>query len=168
MYPQSDMVSILKSIPWFLDLKSEILARLSRICCIREVCAGEELFVEGGKDDYLYIVMEGQFSLDILVPNCGRMQVYTADLLDIVGWSSLTPVVRQRTSSARAVVDTKVLAIDAPGLLQLCNEDDHLGYMVMRRIANTTASRLLNTRIQLLTRLARYTNRPELPQPDFE
>jgi hypothetical protein len=39
-------------------------------------------------------------------------------------------------------------------LRQFCEEDHELGYIVMRRMANVVASRLLMTRLQLLDMFA--------------
>jgi CRP-like cAMP-binding protein len=168
MYPQTNLVPTLQSIPWFVDLIPETLIKLSRISSIHQVSSGTTLFVEGGSIDYLFVILDGQFSVDIKMPNTGCVPMYLADPLDIIGWSAMTSVVRHRTCSARATVDSRVLAIDGPGLQSLCNEDYHLGYIVMRRIANVAASRLLSNRVKLLTRIGKLTRKPVLPQPDFE
>jgi CRP-like cAMP-binding protein len=74
--------------------------------------------------------------------------------MDVVGWSSVTPVVRRRTAGAQAVLPSSLVRLDAKGLRQLCDEDFELGYIVMRRMANVVASRLLTTRLQLLDMFA--------------
>ena len=78
------------------------------------------------------------------------MRIYTAEPMDIVGWSSITPVVRQRTAAARAVLPSRLVRMLAVELYKLCDEDHDLGYVVMRRLSNVIASRLLTTRLQLL------------------
>ena len=78
------------------------------------------------------------------------MRFYTADAWEVVGWSSVTPSVRQRTASATAVTDCLLGGTDAEKLRQLCDQDHDFGYLVMRRIANIVASRLMTTRLQLL------------------
>ena len=70
--------------------------------------------------------------------------------MDEVGWSSVTPVVRRRTAGARAVLPSCLLKIDAVKLRQFTEEDCYLGYLIMRRMTNVIASRLLTTRLQLL------------------
>ncbi|MCI0521073.1 MAG: Crp/Fnr family transcriptional regulator [Chloroflexi bacterium] len=145
-----EITAAFQTIPWFQEITPEHFDKLCEISCLREVEPGEELFREGDKEDYLYIVLEGRVAIEIYVPARGRMRIYTAEALDIVGWSSATPVVRQRTASARAVLPSRLIAMDAQKLRQLCEEDYHLGYVVMRRLANVVASRLLVTRLQLL------------------
>ena len=82
------------------------------------------------------------------------MRIYTAEAMDIIGWSSITPVVRQRTAGARAVLPSRLVRMQATALYKLCDEDHDLGYVVMRRLSNVVASRLLTTRLQLLDMFA--------------
>ena len=81
----------------------------------------------------------------------------TAEPFDSIGWSSVTPIIRQRTASARAVVNSCLLAVESNKLRQLCEEDHELGYTVMRHLANVIAARLLVTRLQLLAQLSNPT-----------
>jgi CRP/FNR family transcriptional regulator, cyclic AMP receptor protein len=150
MLYQADLMSILQTIPWFLELKGDSLQRLVAIAELRQVGVDCDLFREGEKVDFLYVILEGQIAIEIFVPSRGRVRIFTAEPLDVIGWSSLTPVVRQRTASARALKPSRVLAFHAGALRRLCDEDHDLGYVIMRRIANVTASRLLTTRLQLL------------------
>lgn len=149
-----ELTAALQSIPWFQELESRHFESMSSIAQLKKVEAGEELFREGDKEDYLYIVLEGRIAIDMFVPGRGRQRIYTAEPMDVIGWSSVTPVVRQRTASARAVLPGRVVCLDAPKLRQLCDQDHDLGYVVMRRLANVVASRLLVSRLQLLDMFA--------------
>lgn len=150
----TELTAALQSIPWFQEIRPEHFDRLCGIAALREVEAGEELFREGDKEDYLYVVLEGRVAVEIFVPGRGRMRIYTAEPMDVVGWSSVTPVIRQRTASATAVLPGRLIAFDAKKLRTLSDEDHELGYVVMRRMANVVASRLLVTRLQLLDMFA--------------
>lgn len=158
MDTKTDVVAVMQSIPWFQELSAANFERLSQVTHIREASAGEELFREGDKEDYLYLVLNGRIALEIYIPAHGRVRIYTAEPLDIIGWSSVTPTIRQRTAAARAVVPSRLLAFDAEGLRKACDEDHDLGYAVMRRLANVVASRLLVTRLQLLDMFASPTS----------
>ena len=102
----------------------------------------------------MYIVIEGRVALDIFIPHRGKVRIYTVEPWDVFGWSSVTPTIHQRTAGAMAVIDGLVVCIDAVKLRQACDEDHDLGYVVMRRLANIVASRLLVTRLQLLDMFA--------------
>ncbi len=144
----------LQKISWFRELEPKHLKKIAAISHLRKVRADEVLFREGDSEDNLYIVVEGRIALNIFVPHRGKVRIYTAEPLDVFGWSSVTPSVRQRTAGATAVIDSLVIGINAEKLRQACDEDHDLGYVVMRRLANIVASRLLVTRLQLLDMFA--------------
>jgi len=160
MFRQVDIASTLQNIPWFLELKPYQLERLSRVAQFRQVSACEELFHEGEREDFLYILLEGQIAIAIKVPTRGFAHIFTAEPLDILGWSSLTPIVRQRTATAKALLPCRLLAFDGEALRHLCEEDHDIGYIIMRRVANVVASRLLTTRLQLFDILVEKSKYP--------
>ena len=159
MDSKEEVITVLKKIPWFRELEPRHLDKITEISSLRRVKAGEVFFREGDQEDYLYIVIEGRVALDIFVPHRGKVRFYTADPWEVFGWSSVTPNIHQRTAGAVAVKDSLVVSIDAVKLRQACEEDHDLGYLVMRRLANIVASRLLVTRLQLLDMFAK----PESP-----
>lgn len=150
MEKDQSLKQIFLAIPWFQQLSDDHLDLLNQISHLLEVPQGKDLFKEGDKEDFLYIVVNGRIGIEIFAPGKGRITIYTAEPTEIVGWSSVTPVVRQRTASARAVLDSRLIAMDAQALRQLCEDDCGLGCIIMRRIANVVAARLLVTRLQLL------------------
>ena len=150
MADSDDVMAELNRIPWFKELQPRHVRKLASITTLRQVKAGEVLFREGDKEDYVYIVIDGRVALDLFVPHRGKVRFYTAEQWEIFGWSGVTPTVRQRTAGATAVVDSRVARTSAEDIRQACDEDHDLGYEVMRRLANVVAARLLVTRLQLL------------------
>lgn len=149
MEEKSELVSVLQAIPWFQELAPDHFEKLIGIShlCLWE--ADQVLFREGEDEDYMFVVVEGRVAIEMTVPGRGKVRVFTAEPMDIVGWSSVTPVVRQRTASARAVLPSRLVCMNAKKLRALCDSDHDLGYVVMRRLANVVASRLMITRLQL-------------------
>jgi len=154
MTNQQELIDALQAIPWFHSFKTEHFQKLVSIAHLCRFEAGQEIFHEGSKEDFLYVVIEGRVAIEITIPGRGRVRILTAEAMDEVGWSSVTPVVRQRTAGARAVLPSRLAAFDAEALRKLCDEDYELGYLVMRRLANVVAGRLLTTRLQLLDMFA--------------
>lgn len=154
MNQSQELISALQSIPWFQELAPALFDKIAAISTLVSYEAGQELFREGDREGNLYIVLEGRVAIDMYVPGQGRIRIYTAEILDVVGWSSITPIVRQRTASARAVLPSLLVKIDSTRLNQLCQEDHDLGYVVMKRMVNVIASRLLTTRLQMLDMFA--------------
>jgi CRP-like cAMP-binding protein len=154
MKPPANLVQTLSHLPWFSDLGPCQLERLACIASLQRLDAGDILFKEGEREDSLYVLLDGQILLEIEVPTRGRVAFYTAEMLDIIGWSSMTPIARQRTAQARATKNCLLLGFNSKLLGQLCEEDHEIGYLVMRRVANVVANRLLTTRLCLLDMIA--------------
>jgi CRP-like cAMP-binding protein len=154
MTDQQELIKVMQAIPWFQAMNTEHFNKMVNISKILSYEAGQSIFHEGDKEDNLDIVLEGRVAIEISIPGRGRIRILTVDPMEVFGWSSVTPVVRQRTAGARAVLPSRVLAIDANNLRRLCDEDNALGYYVMRRLANVVAGRLLTTRLQLLDMFA--------------
>ena len=154
MYPQDEYSKTLRRIPWFADLTQEQIDRLATITSLHHLEAGDILFREGDREDMLYILLEGQVNLQVEVPTRGQVTVFTAELLDVLGWSSLTPIVRQRTASAYASQASTLVSFNSKLLQQMCDEDHELGYVIMKRLANVVANRLLTTRLCMLDMLS--------------
>jgi len=160
MCPMEEVVAGFQEIPWFNELKPEYIEKIAAISHLRHFKAGEVFFHEGDKQDFFYVVLEGRVSLDMFIPHRGKVRFYTAEQWDTFGWSSVTPTIHQRTAGAVAVVAGTVIGTDAEKLRQLCDLDHDLGYLVMSRLANVVASRLIVTRLQLLDMFAEPTEMP--------
>ena len=154
MHSQSELQKYLQLIPWFLELDSASIGDLVEIASLHDLEPGEVLFNEGDREDCIYILLEGQVILETEVPTRGMIPFYTAETLDVIGWSSMTPIVRQRTASARVTQRSLLLGFQSELLEQLCSENHHIGYVMMRRIANVVANRLLTTRVLLMDMIA--------------
>lgn len=158
MYKPADIIQTLRSIPYLLDCKPAHFTKLAAIASFRTLAIGESLFHEGEKVEALYILLEGQLSVDMFVPTQGRVKIFDAEPYDMIGWSVMTPIIRQRTGSVQAVKTSRLIAFDGDALHEMCEEDHDLGYIILRRVANTAASRLLTTRLQLLDIILQTTH----------
>ncbi|MCB2202700.1 Crp/Fnr family transcriptional regulator [bacterium] len=158
MLNQADITNAIKSIPWFFELKPESVHRLMSIAKIRSFDRGEVIFSEGEQHPFLYVVIEGKVGLESFIPGKGTQPIFTAESLDVIGWSSMTPVVRQKTSTARALEPVTMLAFGAENLMELCETDCDLGFIIMRRLSNVVASRFLTHRLHLLELISAQGN----------
>src|SRR4030067_3718900 len=154
MTSHQELVNALQAIPWFQVMTEDHFYKISSIARIFKFEPGHVIFHEGDKEDYLYVVLEGRVAIEITVPGRGRMRILTADAMDEVGWSRVTPGVRQRTAGARAVLPSRLVAFDASELRRMCDEDHDFGYYVMRRLVDVVAGRFMTTRLQLLDMFA--------------
>jgi CRP/FNR family cyclic AMP-dependent transcriptional regulator len=146
----NNLIEILRSIPWFLGLNPKQLERLASISTVVQYQPGNVIFSEGDRTINMYIILAGEVGIDVSIPTRGLVRTYVAEPLDIIGWSKMTPVVRQRVASTIALSDVTLLEIKGDQLLALCDEDHLVGYVVFRRIANVVATNLLTTKLQLM------------------
>jgi len=144
------LLDTLKSIPWFIDFNSRQLERLAAITAIQELEIGTVIFNEGDRVDNVYIILDGQVAVDSAVPGHEPVRIIQAEPLDIIGWSKMTPVIRQRVATTIALKHSRLLVINGDELTGLCEQDPHIGYVVMKRIANVVATNMLTTKLQLL------------------
>lgn len=149
MFQQADLEETLQGIPWFLELQQKQINQLANISKLVQLAPGQDLFAEGGKQDFLFILLEGEIELTLYVPMCGEQHVFTAEPLDVLGWDQLTPVIRQRFGSAHATKPSLLVAIAGEAMRCLAEEDHELGFFVYRRLANVVASRMLNIRLAM-------------------
>jgi len=148
------MVSIdaLKQCELFADLNDEELGKVAQICCEETYKPQEVIFGECDIAEKIYILQEGRVAVQMhlrsdLEPD-GDVTIQEVTPGRIFGWSAL---VRQRrfTASVRALEKVKVVAIRGADLNALFEENSHIGFVVMKRLADVISSRLRRTRQQL-------------------
>lgn len=111
--------------------------------------AGTMLFREGDQLDRVFIVADGRVALEVRGPDHRPRRFQTLSRGELLGWSPLLGSAPM-TASARALTDVTVAALDARGLLALCDNDPRFGYHFMKRTVAALAARLQATRLQLL------------------
>lgn len=150
MIDKADIKSLIQTIPWLMDLSDDQTKELEKISGNWILSEGEILYKEGDKDNLLYIVSEGSLAVEIFVPGRGQVRLYNADPLDIIGWDSMTPVARSRITTITALKKCNIIYFDGSALTELCENDKDLGYVIMRRLSNVIASRMLAMRLKLI------------------
>jgi len=149
-----DIVAILHSVPLLFELTSYQLEDISRISDLIEIDPGDQPIREGARLDFLYILLEGEIRVEIFIPSRGIVETSRLGPLDMIGWSAMTPIVRQRTATTTALTHCRLLRIDARMLTSLCEKDHDIGFAIYRRVANVTAMSFLTTRIQMMNLIA--------------
>jgi len=148
------MVSIdaLKQCELFADLNDEELDKIAQICHEKTHEPEEVIFGERDVAEKIYILQKGRVAVQMhlrsdLEPN-GDVTIEEVAPGQIFGWSAL---VKQRrfTASVRALEKVKVIAIKSADLNALFEENPHVGFVVMKRLADVISSRLRRTRQQL-------------------
>jgi CRP-like cAMP-binding protein len=111
--------------------------------------AGSVLFREGDRSDSFYVVHRGHVALEMSLPARGRIRILTLGPGDIVAWSALLDE-GLMTATAVATEETELIRLSGSALNALCEVDSRLGCVLLRRVAEALADRLVATRLQLL------------------
>lgn len=111
--------------------------------------AGSSLFTEGADAAEFFLIRHGRVGLEIKSPGRAPMRFLTAGEGELVGISWLVPPYRW-SYDAKALELVRAISVDAACLRAKCEEDNHLGYELMKRFVPVLAERLHGTRMQLL------------------
>jgi CRP-like cAMP-binding protein len=111
--------------------------------------AGEVIFREGGDADRFYLIRHGWIALEVFTPERGSNPILSLGAGDVIGWSWLIPPYKWRFD-ARAIEQTRAIALDGKCLRGKCDDDPRLGYELLKRISAIIADRLHATRLQML------------------
>jgi CRP-like cAMP-binding protein len=145
------MVSVdtLRTCELFTALNDQELDKIAAIACEETYDAGAVICAERDLADRLFILKKGRVQLHIrLRPGLEPGGEATIDEVEpgrIFGWSSL---VKQRrfTASARALGLVTLVVIQGDDLNALFDQDMHIGFVVMKQLAEVIASRLHHSR----------------------
>jgi CRP-like cAMP-binding protein len=154
MSDAADIESLLSGLGFTGDLPSPVRRQLAAIARRCRYGRGSTIFTEGQVDPHAYVVVEGTVALEMSVPERGHVSLMTLGPGELLGWSA---ILQEGPMTARAVAasDCELIALPAIPLAETCAKDHHLGYQVMRRVAQSLARRLVATRLQLLDLFSR-------------
>ncbi|ASV73627.1 cAMP-binding protein - catabolite gene activator and regulatory subunit of cAMP-dependent protein kinase [Thermogutta terrifontis] len=139
---------MLRRYPYFAKISEESLKEIAMMAEERSYPAGLQLFNEGDPADYLNIIVEGEVQIQYQLGNGEKRTVDTLVPGDILVWSALIEPYRT-TAIGTTSKPTKVIAIKAKPLRELCDRDPMVGYQLTREIAKLLAHRLESARVQL-------------------
>lgn len=110
---------------------------------------GEFLISEGEEANEFYIIRQGTVSLELFSPEKGPITVNTLSDGEVLGWSWLFPPYHWHFD-ARATELTRAISLDGKCLRTKCEQDNTLGYELLKRFAHIMEHRLQATVMQLL------------------
>jgi CRP-like cAMP-binding protein len=149
MVNNKELIKEIKRIAWFQELDDTHLNRIIEISHLVSFDSQQVIFSEGDREDFLYILLTGHVDLIEQGNLQNKTKIDSIEPSEILGWSSVAPVIRARTVTAIATSPTRAIAIDSVKLRELCDEDHEIGYTIYKHIANIVATRLLTTRMRI-------------------
>jgi CRP/FNR family cyclic AMP-dependent transcriptional regulator len=144
----------LRRYPLFAGQNYYMLKEIALLADEIELEAGDWLFQEREDATKFYVVLEGAISLCMTLhlngsdPHVEAMSPIGKG--EVVGWSSLVkPYIY--TLGARAARKSKVVAIEAPSLRELLNDNPQYGYYLLKNLSEVMGERLVNKCVQLVS-----------------
>ena len=148
------MVSIesLRGCELFGELNDAELGEVVALCREESYPAGVTIFTEAEAAEDLYILQEGtvvlQIQLRSMAQISGDVTIEEVEPGRIFGWSALVKQ-RRLTATARCLEDVRVVAVKGQALNQLFERNAHVGFVVMKQLADVISSRLRLVRQRL-------------------
>jgi CRP-like cAMP-binding protein len=142
----------LKVVPFLSKLSGEELTRLGGLCHEGTFQPGELCQKVGEPPQKVNFIIKGKIGVEFHIPNIAYgskdIVMYTLEKGEVFGWTALIQGVPW--STLRAIEPTEVLSINADDLINLCESENHIGYIIMKGLASLIASRLRRTRMSML------------------
>lgn len=152
---------LLEQIEIFTDLDNKQLQRISAICTERRYEPGDIIFHENTKSDELFVILQGEVEIQV----DPKMLGVSADVSP--GPTTIATLRRDQSFGEIALVDkgfrsasarcaapgTRLLVIQRDDLIQLCEDDFEMGYLLMRNMAGDLAFKIRQTGLMVREQL---------------
>jgi CRP-like cAMP-binding protein len=143
---------ILKKINFFRGLDDSELNMVSTLCKEKTYAAGEICQTEGQSANRVHFILKGKVGAVIHIPNISysnsEIILDTLGMGDVFGWSAL--IKGSPWSTLKVLEPTEVVFISSEELISLCENNNHLGYILMKNLAVLISSRLRRNRMSTL------------------
>jgi CRP/FNR family cyclic AMP-dependent transcriptional regulator len=135
---------ILSKVPAFSDLKARELKEVAAIMHRREYRAGEPVFFEGDPGLGMYIIQDGDVSIQVAGKDGERRELVVLSDGDFFGELALLDE-SPRSADAVAKSDCLLLGFFRPDLFELIARKQELGIKIVLKLAEIVAQRLRRT-----------------------
>jgi CRP-like cAMP-binding protein len=138
-------VDALRACPLFSELEEEALQKIIPLCREERYPKGALIFTAGEEADTLYLLERGEVRLRYEIcpqPDaCENTTIPVETAGTVIGWSALVKP-RRLTASAHCLSNVRLIAIDGQALNSLLEQDSHIGFVVMKALAEVISERL--------------------------
>ncbi len=125
---------VLSQTDFFSVLTDQQRASVSRICGRQDFPEAQPIYNHGEPAKYFYVLAEGTVRFAV---GFGRRNASAGDMLrrgNVFGWAALTPAAKYRIATASCLTPCTVLAIEGDEFLDLMEQDNALGFQVMKQL----------------------------------
>ena len=134
-------IEILKRVPLFAKLRQEELAQIALICKEIHISPNEPIIEQNTTGIEMYIIAEGSTEVFISGLSNARSLVVLGKG-QVIGEMALVDL-GYRSASVRATNGEVILyRVESDDFYKLCEQNNHIGYIVMRNLAVDIAFKL--------------------------
>jgi CRP-like cAMP-binding protein len=156
------LTSYLTTHPLFADLDKAYLDIVLRGASHVKFDPEQYIFRENQPADRFFLLRHGRVALEIGPPGEERtLTIQHIETGEVLGWSWLVPPYKWHFD-ARAVWQTRAIALDGKYIRQRCEEQHDFGYALFKRFSPIIMQRLQATRLQLLEAHSKHGSSPVL------
>jgi signal-transduction protein with cAMP-binding, CBS, and nucleotidyltransferase domain len=158
------MIQVLKESRLFRECTNQELEEIADVCTTVTFKNGEHIFEAKSFAEYLYIVSEGAVELRFEINYYNASQELILERKtrgEAFGWSALTKP-NIYTLTALAVQNSDLLILNDRDLRELCAKNDHLGYILMKNIAEIIGERFQMVQNMLINEIQQNLKEKEL------
>jgi|GEM_PF-79760 len=157
----SDMTSTsLESFAFFKGLSTEELQHLSPFFMQESYKAGQVIFKQDAKAEFLYLLCEGNVVISYKPEDGPVMKVAQIQSGGVFGWSAAMGNVSY-TSGAKCIQDSKTLRMRGSDLQVLGSKYPELGKIISDRLAAVISERWQNRQSQVISLISHCIIQPE-------
>jgi len=155
----------LKDAPFARELDAAHLNELARMARLRECSVGTVLFEEEQDSPFIFCVLRGVISLQVVEPYGESVEIDTVGPGELLGWS---PIFGRHamTASAHAATECRLAVFEVQRIVALLERDPRFGLAFLRQVGLQVSDRLRSTRralalVRTLTHHSPYALRHE-------
>ena len=137
------MIELLKKFDIFKGMDDDELQKIAEACKVEEFKKGAGVFKAQDPAESLFLVNKGKIELRFKVTYHSVSTEISLDKVsegDAFGWSALTHPFRY-TLSAFVAEDSELVQIKESDIKRICQDNNHLGYILMKNIAKVIGQR---------------------------
>lgn len=151
---------VLREFGLFEALDDSELNKIVELCHEHSLDEGAPLFTQGNKATRLHLCRSGKVDITVRLhePWGIEVTVHKAREGEVFGWSSLVKP-NIYTASAKCTERTEDIYIEASDLINLFEENPHIGYVLMSNLSGVISSRLTEYRYKLSVEIAAATKK---------
>ena len=144
-----NLEAIIAAHPFVQGLSPAHVQSLCEYAMLSDFAAGETIFRQGDPANRFYLILSGTVALEARGAESSPTLLQEIGAGDVLGWSWLFPP-HYWNFEARAREPVKAVFFYGTRLRENCEVDHHLGYELMKRMAQIVIDRLQTARKKLV------------------